>query len=139
MKYIFSIFIITLLASDYSLFGQNINMPKDSVTKLLCKKWKVDYAVMNGMNISMANNKTEVNYEFNADGSFYLTNNDPSKKSKGEWTYDANKSSIKLTINGTSDTRIISLKKNELVMTADIKQATPNAPSDIKIVFKLRE
>ena len=139
MKYILSVFIITLLSSDYSLFGQSINMPADNVTKLLCKKWQIDYALMNGMKVDMAHGATQVNYEFDTDGLFYLANNDPNKKSKGTWSYETNKKSIKLTINGTSDTNIISLKENELVMMADTKQATPDAPSDIKLFFRLKE
>jgi Lipocalin-like domain len=135
MKYILSIFIITLMA-DCSLLGQNINMPPDDVTKILCKKWQIDYALMNGMKVYIANGATQVNYKFDADGLFYLTNNDPNKKSKGSWSYETNKKSIKLTINGTSNTNIISLNENELVMMADTKQATPDDPSNIKMVFK---
>jgi hypothetical protein len=138
MKKLISICIIALTVSSTSLFAQNITIPLDSIQTLLCKKWEVDYAVMGGMKIGRMPGASEINYEFNKDKTFIMTSNDPKEKKKGTWSYDQKKKLIKLTVDGRSNTSIISLKEGEFVMLADTKNATPDDPMEIKLVYKPR-
>lgn len=138
MKKISLIVIITLLFSNTKSLGQTINLSADSITTVLCKKWQVDYAIMGGMKIGRIPGATEINYEFNKDKTFLMTSNDPKDKTKGTWAYDTKKKIIKLIINGKSNTSIISLKEGELMMLADTKEATPDDPMEIKLVYKIK-
>lgn len=130
--------IITLFLSGTKSFSQTINLPADSMTTLLCKKWEVDYALMGDMKIRRIPGATEINYEFNKDKTFVITSNDPNDKTKGTWAYDTKKKIIKLTINGRSNVSIISLKEGEFMMLADTKEATPDDPMEIKVVYKIK-
>ena len=136
-KFICIIFISFLLLSTNS-FSQTINLSTDSITTLLCKKWEVDYAMMGNMKIGRIPGATEINYEFNKDKTFLLTSKDPKDKTKGTWAYDTKKKIIKLTVNGKSNTTIISLKEGELIILADTKEATPDDPMEIKLVYKIK-
>lgn len=129
--------VIFIFASTYS-FGQTIDLPPDSVAALLCKRWEVDYALMGDMKIGRIPGAAELNYEFNKDKTFVLTSNDPKNKKKGTWAYDTKKKLIKLTVNGNSNTSIISLKDDELIMLADTKKATPDDPTALKLVYKIK-
>jgi hypothetical protein len=136
MKKIIATCIIALIVSSTSLFAQNITIPLDSIQGLLCKKWEVDYAVMGGMKIGRMPGASEISYEFNKDKTFIMTSNDRKEKKKGTWSYDAKEKLIKLTVDGRSNTSIISLKEGEFVMLADTKSATPDDPMEIKLVYK---
>ena len=113
-------------------------MSADSIATLLCKKWEVDYAMMGGMKIGKIPGATEINQEFNKDKTFIMTSNDLKEKTTGTWAYDAKNKLIKLSINGKSNTSIISLKDGELIMLADTKEATPDDPMEIKLVYKIK-
>jgi hypothetical protein len=52
MKHLIYLSIIALICSSHPSFSQNINIPADSVTNLLCKKWEMDYVIANGMKIA---------------------------------------------------------------------------------------
>ena len=137
MKQFTCIFVIVLICSTNTLFSQTINLPVDSVTNLLCKKWQMDYAMMGGMKIGKMPGATESNYEFKKDKTFILTSNNNSPAGKGTWSYDQSKKLIKLTINGKSNVSIISLKADQLELLADTKDATPDDPMPINIFYKL--
>lgn len=138
MKKLISICIIALTVSNTSLFAQNIAIPLDSVRTLLCKTWEVDYALMGRMKIGRMPGASEINYEFNKDNTFIMTGNNPKDKKKGTWSYAPKKKIIKLTVDGRSNTSIVSLKEGEFVMLADTKSATPDDPTEIKLVYKPR-
>jgi hypothetical protein len=138
MKKIICISFISFLLSSTKLFSQSIDLPADSVTTLLCKKWEVNYALIGNMKISSIPGATEIIYEFNKDKTFLMTSNDAKDKTKGDWSYDEERKIIKLNINGKNSTSIISLKEGEFVMLADTKEATPDDPMAIKLVYKIK-
>jgi hypothetical protein len=129
---------ITFLLSGSVAFGQNINLPNDSIATLLCKKWEVDYAIMGGLKIGRIPGANEINYEFRKDNTFLMTTNDPKEKTKGTWSYDSKKKLIKLIINSKSNTSIISLKQDEFILLADTKETMPGDPMEIKLVYKTK-
>ncbi|HLK28056.1 MAG TPA: DUF4923 family protein [Puia sp.] len=137
MKKIAHAFIILFLLCSSKSFCQTIDVQEDSLKNLLCKKWQMDYAMMGGMKINKMPSAAEANFEFKKDGTFIETTNKDSKKINGTWIYDKNKKHIKLTINGKSSLSIISLKEDELTMLADTKQATPDDPMQLQIVYKI--
>ncbi|HEX4849170.1 MAG TPA: lipocalin family protein [Puia sp.] len=137
MKFNATIISMILLISSSNSFCQAINLEGDSLKNLLCKQWKMDYAIMGGMRIDKMPGAAETNFEFKNDGTFIQTTNISSQKTKGGWSYDKNKKVVKLISNGKSNFNIISLKKDELIMLADTKQATPDDPTPIQIVYKV--
>ncbi|MDF2193457.1 hypothetical protein [Paraflavitalea sp. CAU 1676] len=130
--------IIAFLFSTTQAFSQTIDLSTDSIEIALCKKWEIDYAILGNMKIGRMPGAAESNYEFNKDKTFTLTGKDPKDKSKGTWVYDKKSKTIKLTLNGRSNTNIISLKEGELIMLTDTKEATPNDPMEIKVVYKIK-
>lgn len=134
-KYILS-GIIGLLCSSQSLFAQNINGTLDSIQTLLCKQWEVDYVLMGGMKIGRMPGAAEINYEFNKDKTFFMTSDDPNDKAKGTWSYDPKKKLIKLTLNGGTNSNIVSLKEGELVMLLEANAAVPDDLKDVQMVYK---
>jgi hypothetical protein len=131
------LFAYALIISHGALFSQDINMASENVTKMLCRKWKVDYIMTNGMKISPGPSAPEIKYEFKSDNTYLLLDKDPAKNGKGKWNFDANKKLINLMgLNGASNSTIISLREDELVMLLSMKEATPDDPSDMKIFFK---
>jgi len=138
MKKFILIALITVALSNTTAFSQNINLSPDSITTLLCKKWEVDYAMLGDMKIGRIPGAEELNYEFNKDKTFLLTSNDPNDKSKGTWAYDPKKKVIKLTVNGKSNTSIVSLKQGELVMHVDAGHTASQGPSDVTVVYKIK-
>jgi hypothetical protein len=138
MKKIICISVISLLFLSTNSFSQKIDLSTDSIATLLCKKWEVNYAMMGDMKIGKVPGATEINYEFNKDRTFLMTSNDPKDKTKGTWAYDTKKKLIKLTVSGKSNSSIISLKEGEFILLADTKEATPDDPMEIKLVYKLK-
>jgi len=138
MKKFICISVILFSLTSTNSFSQTIDMSADSIATLLCKKWEVNYAMMGNMKIGRMPGAAEIIYEFNKDKTFLLTSNDPKKKTKGTWVYDTKKKLIKLTVNGKSNTNIISLKEGELTMLANTKEATPDAPMELKLVYKVK-
>ena len=138
MKKIIFTCISALILSVTTLLGQHINLSKDSIAVLLCKKWEVNYAMMGGMKIGKIPGAAEINYEFNKDKTFLMTSNNPKDKTNGTWSYDDKKKLIKLTINGKSNSSIISLTNDEFVILEDSKNATPDDPMEMRLVYKIK-
>jgi hypothetical protein len=72
-------------------------------------------------------------YEFKQDNTFKLIGN--GKGGNGTWSYNPDKKWIKLKINDISNTSIISLKEDELIMFMDTRSAMPDVPNRLKTVF----
>ena len=132
MKKVICFCIVVILSSKIALFAQNVNFTKGELTAVLCKKWKLDYVLDNGMKLIPPPGKG-FNYEFKQDNTFKLTGS--GNEGDGIWIYDPDKKQIKLKINDVSNTTIISLKEEELIMILDTKTAMPNVPSGMKTVF----
>ena len=138
MKKTICLVVLVLLMSGLKVTGQSIDLSPDSIAGLLCKKWEVDYAMLGDMKLGRAPGGTEINYEFKKDKTYLATSNDPKDNIKGTWAYDPKKKIIKLIQNGKSRMSIISLKEGELIMLADVSEATPNDPMEIKLVYKIK-
>ncbi|HVW12261.1 MAG TPA: hypothetical protein VHB54_00470, partial [Mucilaginibacter sp.] len=69
--------VITILAFQTIALAQSINLPADTVTKLLCKKWEIDYAVFQGQKIVMPSSTPKVYMEFYKDGTFSIIGGEP--------------------------------------------------------------
>lgn len=58
--------------------------------------------------------------------------------SRGTWAYDVNKKLIKLIVNGNFNMSIVSLTADELSMVVDTKAATPDDPTLLTVVYKIK-
>ena len=136
MKKLSCFFLFVLICSANMLSAQNVTMKADSLETVLCKKWEVDYVLMGEVKVGRMPGAAQINYEFKKDKTFFITSDKPGDNVKGTWTYDTKNKLIKLSANGKSNSKIISLKEGELVMLIDMKEATPNASEELKMVFK---
>ena len=93
--------------------AQNVSQTKTELNKVLCKTWKVNYAMMNGMRINQLPNNIAFEFEFNSDNS-YLVFKEKTKQ-KGKWTFNEKKKYIDLSINNQTNSRITKINENELI------------------------
>jgi hypothetical protein len=140
MKKIICPLIIALFVFSSTVVAQNINLPADSVTAFLCKKWEVDHALIGTLKITSIPGTPAMNYEFKPDRTFYVTGDNPSVNGKGTWRYDSTRKLITLLMRGKPNTKIISLQPNELVVFLDAKKPSPNEPvEETKLVYKIKK
>ena len=99
MKHTICLCAVILLSSTSLLFAQDVNMTKENVSKVLCKKWKISYIINDGMKI-VPLPEQGFNYEFKNDNTFSMTHKGDAIN--GTWSYDLNKKLIKLKINKIS-------------------------------------
>jgi len=133
------IFALSIACSACSVHAQKIDLPLDQLQTLLCRKWQTAYSMMGNMRIDMAPGAPAMTFEFKKDGTFLSTTGRPREIAKGTWTYVAGKKIIQLLIEGRSNFTIVSLNEKELVMSADMKEATPDDPTPITIVYKISD
>ncbi len=89
MKKAICLCIVVILGGKIALFAQDVNFTKDELTTVLCKKWRLDYVLDNGMKLTPPPGKG-FNYEFKQDNTFKLTGSGNGED--GIWTYDPDKS-----------------------------------------------
>ena len=136
MKKLFTLILVLVAAASVNeLFGQDIDMSADAVKGLLCRKWELNYGIVSGERIGPAPGAPTMSYEFKTDGSVVITINGQNNHLQGTWAYDAGNKWIKVAVNKQKRLTITSLKQDELVMLTDMKDVTPNDPTD-KLVYK---
>jgi hypothetical protein len=128
---------MTIACSTLSGFAQKITLPADKLQTTLCKKWQAAYSMMGDMRIDMTPGAPTITFEFKKDGTFISANDKSPDVAKGTWTYVPGKKLVQLLIDGRSNFTIVSLTEKELIMSADMKEATPNDPSPITMVYKV--
>jgi len=136
MKKIIILPFISIIFYASHLVAQNIELSPDSLSTLLCKKWQMNYVMMDGMKIERGAGAPETNFEFKKDKTYSMTDN-KKNSGKGTWTYDPKKKLVKLITNGKSYSSVIELTDAELVMFIDTREATPGEPP-FKTYFKPR-
>jgi Lipocalin-like domain (DUF4923) len=135
MKNIICLCTIILVSSATCLFAQDVNFTKDSLAIVFCKKWKLEYAIEDGVKIAPQPG-LEFNFEFKRDNTFKMTGN--GSDMTGTWNYDPNKKKIRLKRIEKSNSElanVISLREDEFIMLMDMKEATPSDPTAIKMFF----
>jgi hypothetical protein len=139
MKNFIYVCVITIFSFQTHTYAQNIHLPGDSVTKLLCKKWQVDYAFTEGKKLTIPPAAFEVSVEFYKDGTFSVAGGVPNAIEKGTWEYDAQKGTIFMIIVGKGRKNIISLTGDQFVIFADDAVPVPNDSLKIKVYFKVKQ
>jgi hypothetical protein len=114
MKKILYLTLSLFLAINLNSKAQNVTQSKTELSKLLCKTWKADYAMMNGMRINQLPNNIAFECEFNTDNSYFVIKE--KTKQRGIWTYNENKKYIDFAINNKTNSRITKINENELVL-----------------------
>jgi len=136
MKKLFALILLLVSAASVNeLFAQDVNMSVDAVKGLLCRKWDLSYGIVSGERIGPNPSAPTMSFDFKADGSVVIGFNGQNNHLQGTWAYDAANKWIKVTVNKQKRLTISSLKQDELVMLSDMKDITPNDPTD-KLVYK---
>jgi hypothetical protein len=138
-KNLFFLFLLLLAFTKNQLFAQNVNMGSDDLTSALCHKWVAEYVLNGGMKINLPPGAPAMLLEFRKDNALVISGTKDKTKTEGRWKYDAAKKQVLLTVNGKSEGSVISIKNNELTMLMDTKEATPDDPTTLQIVYKIKE
>jgi hypothetical protein len=142
MKIFMHLCALALLAFQIPANAQNIQQRADSVTTLLCKKWEIDYAMVEGKKVDIPPSTPKVYIEFYKDGTWSFTGDDSSLIEKGTWKYDASKGTIFMLMKGKDRKEIISLTKDQFATSADDPPSIPTDSSKIalkaKVYFKVK-
>ncbi len=126
------------ILSQTNLYAQQVNVQPDSLKKILCKKWEINYVLMGAARIGRMPGASNLIYEFKPDNTFIFIQGEPKDNVKGKWDFDPEKKLIRLLAKGKSNTTIISLIPEELIISADMKNTTPSDAEDMKMVFKIK-
>ena len=130
------LFALAIACCAGSVQAQKINGPLDKVQTLLCKKWQTAYSMMGDMRIDPAPGAPTMTFEFKQDGTFLSTADKSGEQTKGTWAFVPGKKLVQMHINGRSNLTIVSLNEKELTMAVDMKDATPNDPTPITVIYK---
>lgn len=122
------LFILFLLSG--TVYSQNITQNKEAVTKLLCKTWLADYAMLNGLKVEQMGQMKSLKYTFKADGTYQM--NDKS----GKWQFNEKKKCIELFLDGTLKSTITSLQNKKIVMILNPDKSAPKGMGKFEIYFK---
>jgi hypothetical protein len=123
--------LLLLLLISSAVYSQNITQDKATATKLLCKTWIADYAMMNGLKIEKMGQMKSLEYTFKADGT-YVGN----KTVTGKWLFNAKKKCIELYLNGILKSTITSLQSKKIVMILNVDKSAPKGIGKLEIYFK---
>lgn len=117
------------LTINFNSKAQNITQTKTELNTILCKTWKADYAIMNGMRINQLPNNIAFELKFHNDNSYFVIKE--KTKQKGSWTFNQNKKYIDLSINNKINSRIIRISESEIVfiLVSDGKTNPPGLPN----------
>ncbi len=143
MKKFIYVFVITLMAFQTRTSAQNMHLPADSVTTLLCKKWEIDYALIEGKKVDLPPSTPKAYIEFYKDATFSFTSNEPTFIEKGTWEYDTTKGTIFMIVEGKYRKEIISLTKYQFATYSDDPASGPTNSSKISlkamVYFKIKQ
>lgn len=122
--------LIILLISS-AAYSQNITDSKATVTRLLCKTWKANDAMMNGLKVQNMGQMKSLEFTFTADGN-YLGN----KIIKDKWKFNAKKKCIELYEKGVLKSTITTLQSKKIVMVLNADKSAPKNVTQLEIYFK---
>jgi len=136
MKRLYLLFVLS--AAAIAPATAQITTPVDSIPSILCKTWTVSYALMGDMRIDMKPGVQAMDFQFVKDKTLLVSAGPTNPKTKGTWVYDAATKTVKLTINGENRGTVTKLQADQLIISMDTKDATPDNPIVIKLVYKVK-
>ncbi|MEO6962128.1 MAG: hypothetical protein ABIY90_09180 [Puia sp.] len=123
-----------LMLGDVS--GQKVDVPADSLKKMLCKKWEVNYVLADGVKIVKSPGAPARIFDFKPDNSFVFIQEEGAASFYGKWIYNPKRKWVQLVIDGKTNGLIISVLPEEMIMVDEKKK---NAPSiNMEMVYKVK-
>ncbi|MAO10290.1 MAG: hypothetical protein CMC07_05250 [Flavobacteriaceae bacterium] len=124
------ILIVLFFGMNLISSAQEVSFTKPELEGVLCKQWKIEYAMMNEMKIEQMPGAADFDILFIADGSYDLIRKGGDNKS-GTWVYDTVNKYIKLSIEEKTTSHIKSINHNKMILTL-VSEKLPG----VKIYFK---
>jgi hypothetical protein len=137
MKKFVSFSVLLCFMSSIRCLAQEINLPADSITTLLCKKFEVSYMLVGDAKVEPMP-AAKMDFEFRKDKTFSITKSGDKSQTQGNWEYDKAKKMIKLVVNGVNRMKVIDLRVDRLTLKIDTKEATPDDPMEMTMVCKVK-
>lgn len=130
MKKIFLAFCFLCFAHGFS----QIAGTDKEIIKNVCRKWKLSHDSVNGEIIPVKMPGEGIFIIFSAD---YTYTPGETKEAEGNWSFDAEGRTIAMTMNGTENGYVISIKGDEMVIVDSLADATdPQAVKSHYIAVK---
>jgi hypothetical protein len=137
MKPLLTLIAVFFLFAPVSVFAQQINVPKDSIPGLLCKKWETAYVQIGSQQMA-PNAGSAIILNFHTDHSLVLSN-DNGKSTKGTWSYNESKKMVLITINGHTVQAVVDLGQTQMTTVVNPNNSTSGgAPTGLSIVYKVK-
>jgi hypothetical protein len=116
--------------------GQKVDVPADSLKKMLCKKWEVSYVLADGVKIVKSSGASSRIFDFKPDNSFVFIQEEGADSFYGKWIYDPKKKWVQLLIDGKTNGLIISVLPEEMIMVDEKKKNTPSI--NMEMVYRVK-
>jgi hypothetical protein len=126
---------VFLIIHNFSLNAQDINLSKSDLEVVLCKQWKIEYALMGGMKIQQMPGAADFDLKFKSDGTYDLIQEDGTIDN-GIWVFDSKMKLIVLSIKEKVTSRVKSINENKLILTLVSGQKEPPGLPNMEIHFK---
>ena len=123
-----------LIGLNFTRLAQDINFSKSEFNSVLCKQWKIEYALMSGMKIWRISRATDLDLKFITVGKYKLIRENGNNDG-GIWTFDTEKKYVELSIKGKITSRIKSIDKNKLILTIVSWRNAPAGLASIEVHF----
>ncbi|RZJ65525.1 MAG: hypothetical protein EOO50_13340 [Flavobacterium sp.] len=104
-------------------------MPNDSLSSLLCRTWKINFAFAEGIKHERNEIPKSGIYEvvFNRDSTFQIIGE---RTTTGRWCHDQEKKYVELELRGRINLVVFSINKNEMIITyiENLRKKISNLP-----------
>ncbi|HHC79451.1 MAG TPA: hypothetical protein ENK46_06180 [Flavobacteriia bacterium] len=134
-KTLFLIFSSIILCC-FSSSAQNITLDEPELIQVLCKQWKIDFAVVGNMKIGQKPGADNFDMKFASDGTYRLINDNEKTINTGKWTYNVKKKYVELSIDEKVTSRILSINAKKLVLILVSGKNDPPGLPQMEVHFK---
>lgn len=121
MKFFLTVILISITSS---INAQSIELSNSEVEQLLCKKWSIEYMVVQGMKVEPKSNSA-FDFSFQKDGGYELLPIDNGPIPKMHWEYSEKNKSVLLYESERLMGKIIVLEKDKMVLLFEKNEEMP--------------
>lgn len=121
-----------IIGINLTAHSQDVTLSEPELSNVLCKRWEIEYAVMNGMKFGQMPGAADFDINFKSDASYNLISED-GKNDSGIWTYDKKNKYVELSIKDKITSRIKSISNNKLILTLVSGQNDPPGLPSVEI------
>ena len=132
-----TLLLILLIPIAVSMKSQEITYSTDSLKKILCKTWEMQYAEMGGFRINPKPGVNMLVLEFLSNNKVKVTGTDTDEKpEQQDWNYNVKGKYVSILKNKKEKMRITDLSSDNMIIMVTDTQNAPTDLGDTKFVLK---